>query len=108
MAGERCALPRSATVCRPPRGEPSIRALATPVSASEDFGSFGTEWEVPSVFWYVGGTDPEQYRRAEQAGRVADDIPTNHNPAFAPVIDPTLATGVEAMVAAALDGLDRG
>jgi hippurate hydrolase len=75
------------------------------VSASEDFGSFGTEWEVPSVFWYVGGTDPEQYRRAEQAGRVADDIPTNHNPRFAPVIDPTLATGVEAMVAAALDAL---
>src|SRR3954471_15337977 len=25
-----------------------------PVSASEDFGSFGTEWDVPSVFWTVG------------------------------------------------------
>src|SRR3954453_1279052 len=31
--------------------------LASPYSASEDFGSFGTEWGVPSVFWYVGGTD---------------------------------------------------
>jgi hippurate hydrolase len=60
---------------------------------------------VPSVFWYVGGTDPEQYRRAEQAGRVADDIPTNHNPGFAPVIDPTLATGVQAITVAALNEL---
>jgi hypothetical protein len=60
---------------------------------------------VRSVFWYVGGTDPDQYRRAELAGRVADGIPTNHNPTFAPVIDPTLATGVQALVVAALDGL---
>jgi hypothetical protein len=27
-----------------------------PTSASEDFGSFGAEWGVPSVFWFVGGT----------------------------------------------------
>lgn len=60
---------------------------------------------MPSVFWYVGGTDPEVYGRAAQAGRIADDVPTNHNPTFAPVIDPTLATGVRAMVTAALDGL---
>jgi hippurate hydrolase len=99
------ATARVAAALRAQFGEDHVHQLATPVSASEDFGSFGTEWEVPSVFWYVGGTDPEQYRRAEQAGRVADDIPTNHNPKFAPVLDPTLATGVEAMVAAALDAL---
>jgi amidohydrolase len=99
------ATARVAAALRARFGDEHVHQLAAPVSASEDFGSFGTEWEVPSVFWYVGGTDPEQYRRAEQAGRVADDIPTNHNPRFAPVIDPTLATGVEAMVAAALDAL---
>jgi hippurate hydrolase len=27
-------------------------------------GSFGTEWNGPLVFWYVGGTDTEIYRRA--------------------------------------------
>jgi hippurate hydrolase len=86
-------------------GNDRVQELAAPVSASEDFGSFGTEWGVPSVFWYVGGTDPDAYRAAEQAGRVAEDIPTNHNPAFAPVIHPTLETGVEAMVTAALDAL---
>jgi hippurate hydrolase len=34
-----------------------------------------------------------------------ENIPTNHNPAFAPVIDPTLATGVEAIATAALNDL---
>jgi amidohydrolase len=87
-------------------GTDSVRELATPVSASEDFGSFGTEWGVPSVFWYVGGTDAAAYRRAEQAGRIAQDIPTNHNARFAPVIHPTLEIGVQAMTAAALDALD--
>jgi len=71
-----------------------------PTTASEDFGSFGTEWQVPSVFWFVGGTDPETYAKAEKSGTIAD-IPTNHNPRFAPVIHPTLETGVEAMVVAA-------
>ena len=71
-----------------------------PISASEDFGSFGTEWHAPSVFWTVGGTDPDAYRRAEEAGRLAE-LPTNHNPRFAPVLHPTLETGLEALLAAA-------
>ena len=62
---------------------------------------------MPSGFWYVGGTDPNTCRRAEEAGRIADDIPTNHNARFAPVIQPTLAIGVQAMAAAALDTLAR-
>ena len=69
-------------------------------SASEDFGSFGTYWGAPSVFWFIGGTDRAVYQKAKAAGRV-HDIPTNHNPRFAPVIHPTLQTGVEALVVAA-------
>jgi amidohydrolase len=71
-----------------------------PISASEDFGSFGSEWNVPSVFWTVGGTDPDAYREAKEAGRLAE-LPTNHNPRFAPVLQPTLETGVETLLAAA-------
>jgi amidohydrolase len=96
---------RVAAALRGEFGDDRVRELPAPVSASEDFGSFGTEWGVPSVFWYVGGTDPDAYRRAEQAGRVAQDVPTNHNAKFAPVIHPTLETGVQAMTAAALDAL---
>ncbi len=71
-----------------------------PASASEDFGTFGAEWRVPSVFWFVGGTDPDEYAKAKAAGRLAE-LPTNHNPRFAPILHPTLQTGVETMVIAA-------
>ena len=71
-----------------------------PSSASEDFGTFGAAWQVPSVFWFVGGTDPERYAKAKAAGRLSE-LPTNHNPRFAPVLHPTLETGVETLVAAA-------
>ena len=70
-----------------------------PASASEDFGSFGAEWGVPSVFWFVGGTDPDVYAKAKAANRI-NEIPTNHNPRFLPVVHPTLETGVEALVVA--------
>jgi amidohydrolase len=71
-----------------------------PAPASEDFGSFGTEWHVPSVFWFVGGTDPDRYAQAKAAGRL-NELPVNHSPLFAPVIHPTLETGVEALVVSA-------
>jgi amidohydrolase len=72
-----------------------------PAPASEDFGCFGTAWHVPSVFWFVGGTDPETYAKAKAAGTL-NKLPVNHSPQFAPVIHPTLETGVEALVVAAL------
>ena len=71
-----------------------------PAPASEDFGSFGSEWHVPSVFWFVGGTDPETYAKAKEANRI-NELPVNHSPKFAPVLHPTLQTGVQALVAAA-------
>ena len=71
-----------------------------PTTASEDFGSFGSEWGAPSVFWLVGGIDRDLYAKAKRDGRIAE-IPTNHNPRFAPVIHPTLESGVEALVVAA-------
>ena len=73
---------------------------ARPTSASEDFGVFGAAWQTPSVFWFIGGTDPKTYAEAKQAGRVRE-IPTNHNPGFAPVLHPTLETGVATMVVGA-------
>jgi amidohydrolase len=105
LTNDPVATSRVAAALRARFGEDRVHELALPYSASEDFGSFGTKWGVPSVFWYVGGTNAETYRRAQLAGRVAEDVPTNHNPRFAPAIHPTLETGVEAMTTAALDGL---
>jgi len=72
-----------------------------PTSASEDFGSFGAQWHVPAVFWFVGGTDPAAYARAK-ANNEVNKLPSNHSPFFAPVLHPTLETGVETMVVGAL------
>jgi amidohydrolase len=71
-------------------------------TASEDFSDIPTALGAPYTYWGIGGTDPKTYRKAQQAGRVSQDIPVNHSPTFAPVIQPTLDTGTEALVVAAL------
>lgn len=73
---------------------------ANSANASEDFTVFARAWDVPSVFWFVGGTDPKRYAEAEKAGNL-NALPSNHSPEFAPVLTPTLRTGVETMLAAA-------
>ena len=40
---------------------------------------------MPTLFWYVGGTDPNAYRRPEPAGRVVQEVPTKPSSRFAPV-----------------------
>jgi hippurate hydrolase len=57
-----------------------------PLMGSEDFGIFGTAAGVPSFFWGLGCA--------------ADGSPGNHSPRFAPQIEPTLPTGVKALVTA--------
>jgi hippurate hydrolase len=99
------ATARTGKALREHFGEDRVVAIP-PISASEDFGSFGTEWHVPSVFWTIGGTDAELYAKAEREGRLTE-LPTNHNPRFAPVLHPTLETGVEALVTAACSWLSR-
>jgi len=71
-------------------------------SASEDFSDIPTALGVPYTYWFVGGIDAETYDAAEAAGRVAQDVPVNHSAVFAPVIQPTLDTGTQALVVAAL------
>jgi amidohydrolase len=78
-----------------------------PTMASEDFGCFGAAWHAPSVFWFIGGTDADRYAQAKQNGKLSE-IPTNHNPRFAPVIHPTLEIGVKALVTAAGPWLSGG
>jgi hippurate hydrolase len=76
-------------------------------TASEDFSDIPEALGSPYTYWGLGGADPIAYRAAEEAGRVAQDVPVNHSPFFAPVIQPTLDTGTRAMVAAAMAYLDH-
>jgi hippurate hydrolase len=57
---------------------------------------------VPYTYWFIGGTDAATYDAAERSGRIAQDVPVNHSARFAPVVQPTLDTGTQALVAAAL------
>lgn len=70
-------------------------------SASEDFSDIPNALGVPYTYWGIGGIDAQQYREAAEAGTVAQAIPVNHAPTFAPVIQPTLDTGTQALVVAA-------
>jgi hippurate hydrolase len=74
-------------------------------TASEDFSDVPNALGTPYTYWGVGCIDPETYRRAEEAGRVAQDVPVNHAPNFAPVIQPTCDTGTQALVVAAMSWL---
>lgn len=95
------ATARVTTALRAAFGEEAVADIPAWL-ASEDFGLFGTASGAPSVFWFLGGTDPETYFRAERAGDVGRTIPTNHSSHFAPVVQPTLTVGVQALLTAAL------
>jgi amidohydrolase len=71
-------------------------------SASEDFSDIPIALGVPYTYWFVGGTDAELHAAAAAAGRVAQDVPVNHSAGFAPVVQPTLDTGTQALVVGAL------
>ena len=71
------------------------------INASEDFSILATSVDKPYVVWFIGSTAPQLYDDAEQRG-VLKEIPGNHSPFFAPVVDPTLEVGVTAFCTAAL------
>ncbi|ENZ80667.1 MULTISPECIES: amidohydrolase [Caulobacter] len=77
------------------------RAVLTPQpgSASEDYSEFIIAG-VPSVYFSIGGYDPAVIAKAKAEGKV---LPVNHSPYFAPVPEPSIRTGVEAMTLAVMN-----
>lgn len=73
-------------------------------TASEDVGVFAAAADAPICYWILGGADPDIFARAEADG-TAPDLPPNHSPFYAPVIEPTITTGVAALVTAAREWL---
>ena len=74
-------------------------------TGSEDVSWFARESGAPLVFWFWGGIDQQKYADAKGTDTIERDIPTNHSPYFAPVIQPTLDRGVDALVVAAREFL---
>lgn len=77
------------------------------INGSEDVSRLATSIDRPYNFWFFGGVDPELYDRAEREGRLFEDVPANHSAYFAPVIQPTLKIGMEALCVGALTFLER-
>ncbi|WP_396667333.1 amidohydrolase [Microbacterium sp. R86528] len=74
-------------------------------TGSEDVSWFAREAGVPLVYWFWGGVDAKKFAEASAAGTIERDIPTNHSPYFAPVLQPTLSNGVANLVVAAREFL---
>ena len=70
------------------------------LGASEDFSRYGRAWDVPYVYWFIGGTDSTVYEQAVKENTVGQ-LPGPHSPFWAPALHPTLETGVLAMIVAA-------
>ncbi|KAH7402432.1 hypothetical protein BKA66DRAFT_448747 [Pyrenochaeta sp. MPI-SDFR-AT-0127] len=78
------------------------------LQGSEDFGILATAIGKPSCFFLYGGTDPSVYDKAEKEGRLKEDVPGNHSPFFAPVLQPTLEVGADGYIVSALTVLGKG
>jgi hippurate hydrolase len=65
------------------------------ITTSEDYAYF-IEQGVPSLYFSLGGADPEKYAQAMTTGVM---LPSNHSPLFAPDVEPALRAGIAAEVA---------
>jgi amidohydrolase len=85
-------------------GADRVKAIE-PVGAAEDFTYYGrTAERIPICLWRVGATRPEVF--AESA-RTGVPVPSNHNPGFAPLPEPTLTAAITTSVAAILELLAK-
>jgi amidohydrolase len=71
-----------------------------PDTASDDFSLLAPEG-VPYAYWNFGSTDPDTWERFRKEKRL-NELPGNHSALFAPLIEPTLKNGTDAMAIAAL------
>jgi metal-dependent amidase/aminoacylase/carboxypeptidase family protein len=87
-------------------GKTSYQSDIARLQGSEDFGILATTVGKPSCFFLYGGINPEVYDKAEKDGKMKE-LPGNHSPFFAPVIQPTLTKGIDGYVVSALTFLGK-
>jgi hippurate hydrolase len=92
-------LERLAIAFKQALGEDNV-VKVPPIMASEDFGYFSLDQQIPTTIFWLGASDPERVKKSRETG-VA--LPGLHSALFAPVPEPTLRTGVKAMTSAVLE-----
>ena len=77
-------------------GDSRVEAVP-PAMAGEDFARYGrTDAEIPSMLFWLGAVDPEQFAAAERDGK---KLPALHSSLFAPLPKPAIEMGVGAFTA---------
>ena len=84
------AVTETVTTSSPRHSEPTGCTRSEKLPGSEDFSHIPVAFGVPFTFWANGGFLPGM------------NVVSNHNPEFAPAIQPTLRTGTEAALAATM------
>lgn len=82
------------------------KSVVKPHLASEDVTILASSVDKPCCYWFFGGIDANEWDQREKNGTL-NDIPVNHSPYFAPVIQPTLKTGIDALTVAILTFLGK-
>lgn len=75
-------------------------AKAPPMMASEDFGIFSLDQQIPSAYLWLGAIEPARVEASRKSGK---PLPSLHSSLFQPLPEPTLRNGVKAMTAAVLE-----
>jgi len=75
-----------------------------PVMGSEDVGVFSLNNKIPTCYFRLGAANPARFAAATSAGK---PLPGPHTSRFEPDPEPTLATGVKSLTAAAISLLQR-
>ena len=71
-----------------------------PIMASEDFGNFSLDNQIPSCMFWLGAIEPSKVAESKKSGK---PLPSLHSSLFEPLPEPTLRTGVKAMTTAVLE-----
>lgn len=75
-------------------------------TAADDFSILAPEG-VPYAYWNFGSEDHKKWQKAHDEDRL-DELPGNHSSKYAPLIEPTLEAGTQALALAALTFLAEG
>ncbi|HEX6190584.1 MAG TPA: amidohydrolase [Pyrinomonadaceae bacterium] len=79
-------------------------AKAPPLMASEDFGLYSLDHQIPSAYLWLGSIESARVEASRKSGK---PLPSWHSSLFQPEPEPTLRNGVKAMTAAVLELLKR-
>jgi hippurate hydrolase len=93
---------RVAAALRKRLGDARVRE-AIPITASEDLSRYA-EAGVPILMIWVGAMSPSTLERAQREGTT---LPGLHTAQFAPDAEPTIMTGVDTLVGAAMEVLGK-